>query len=305
MTRARKGPTVTIPVWHSVACAECGERWDVHEADVTALVRAQGRACRCQARDKNNETTWLHPPTDVAGHEVRPILCGSCGYAKKFGWPPAGQEDDDMAKGKKSPTSKTNGASETRNAKGRKGFGASVAEHVLKADPSAPIERRRFKQKLPCPLPADEAAKRGHELAIVCREFEEWRESRKLANIKAREERTYFEERIAELRVEAEFSTVSRDVECVESLIPSLKAIRVIRMDTGQVIEDRPARSDELQTGLFGEDLGKLAEAAAKAITDKANKAKGKASEPEPPFGESPGDLMAAQTGDDDGELGL
>jgi hypothetical protein len=165
---------------------------------------------------------------------------------KKFDSPPASDEGDTMAK------KKTNVAPlATSNGKPTKKGSIGTLGEVAKVTRSEAVERRRYRQQLPCKIDEAVSHAKGLELARVCRERKEFEELRAAENREAREKAAYFDETIERLRIEVEGCVETRTVECVDMLLPT-NEIQVMRTDTGEVIETRPAKASELQESLLG-----------------------------------------------------
>jgi len=111
---------------------------------------------------------------------------------------------------------------------------------------------RVYEEKLPCEVPAAERIEAGKKLAHATRAYAEWREKRKLINIKGREERVHFEETIEELSTAVEAGEIERRVDCQDFLVTKGgdKWIEVVRLDTKEVVLKREPTPDELQEGL-------------------------------------------------------
>jgi hypothetical protein len=112
-------------------------------------------------------------------------------------------------------------------------------------------------RSLPCELTNEEKRLRGEALAQKRQEWEEVERARKAATQKAKAE----QERIdaeADLLAEAiRTGREYRDIEVVERKNIDIRMMETIRMDTGEVIDSRPLRSDEMQTTLFPISGGK------------------------------------------------
>jgi len=116
------------------------------------------------------------------------------------------------------------------------------------------VERHRYEEKLPCKVEGVDIDAAAQEMARVHRQREAMREQKRETNAKFRERLNFFDERMTELGEIVEHKTERRSVEVVEYLIARTNEIRVVRQDTGEVIETRAAKADELQDGLFEQD---------------------------------------------------
>lgn len=151
----------------------------------------------------------------------------------------------------------------------------------MNIDPSAPVERARYKEFLPCEIADGIAHVAGDELAKLIQERAVFLERRKSENAKAREKRAFFDERIEELGAMIGTRTEKRQVECVEYLHPDEKKIVVVRLDTGETVSNRVAEPDDMQ------EVMPLLDGTGKPIQETKGKGKsGRRTDPEPPFGE-------------------
>jgi hypothetical protein len=117
-----------------------------------------------------------------------------------------------------------------------------------------------YEEKLPCAIPIEEEHAAGKELALTIRRFSAWRDKRKAENIKAREEKTFFEGRIDELGEAIEQHSVTRRVPCRDFLVTKngKSVIEVVRLDTQAVVMTREPTDEERQDGMgFGEPATK------------------------------------------------
>jgi hypothetical protein len=104
---------------------------------------------------------------------------------------------------------------------------------------------------LPCELTNEEKRLRGEALAQKRQEWEEVERAKKAAtqHAKAEQERIDAE---ADLLAEAiRTGREYRDIEVNEQKNLDSRAMETIRLDTGEVIDSRALRSDEMQTGLW------------------------------------------------------
>ena len=123
-------------------------------------------------------------------------------------------------------------------AKGPGKFAAAVAASEANGSPPLrkPVERRRFKEKLPVKIAAEAVAEKGDALAKVIHERNEMLEEQRESNSGFRERRAYFDQRLDELADSIESKTEIRLVPCIEYLIAETNEIQVVRQDTGEVV---------------------------------------------------------------------
>lgn len=115
-----------------------------------------------------------------------------------------------------------------------------------------PVERARYDDRLPCKLDPVDLPARAYELAKVTHDLEETRERKRESNAKYRERITFLQERANELAESVEGKTELRSVEVVEYLLPRTNTVRIVRSDTGEIVEEHAATPEDLQEGLFG-----------------------------------------------------
>jgi hypothetical protein len=163
----------------------------------------------------------------------------------------------DMAKPKKAKKKMT----------GEKPAGATKANgnaaEAAKGGPPerARIERRRYKEKLPCAIPPEEVVFKADEMAATYRKVEALKEEKRTALADFRDQKAHLDETLADLATAVEQHTVSRDVDVIEYLIDGTGTIEVVRQDTLEVVICKAATSEDLQERIFA----KIDEANAKA----------------------------------------
>jgi hypothetical protein len=109
-------------------------------------------------------------------------------------------------------------------------------------------------RRLPCPLTSKELLERGQQLAAVQEESEQLEEARKAADATAKAEIKRLDERATRLRRDIIRKEEDRDIECdvAHDYIHGL--VTVTRVDSGEVVEERPMRMEERQATLITED---------------------------------------------------
>lgn len=148
--------------------------------------------------------------------------------------------------------------------------------------PDVPLERARYREKLPVAINEAIAFVASNELARVIVERASFLEARKAQNAKARERRAHYDEAIEELGAKINKRTEMKEVECIEYLDPMKKEIFIVRQDTAEIVSRRPAEADDMQETLL-DGTGKPIVGASPKKRKKGDKA-----EPEPPFGDMP-----------------
>jgi hypothetical protein len=214
------------PHWSLRHCATCGEPLNLRSDMIPYLAGGLPSACdRCK-------------PRDFAAFGWTPHACAICGapfYAPDFNDPDlpcqvchnVTQENRPMAakKNSKGPATKT-------------------------IDGRKLVERARYEQMLPCKIPVDEVEVKAGQLAKVIRERDEMLDRKRESNAAYREKIAFFDERLKELATSVENKTEQQSVSCVEWLVPETNEIRVIREDTGEIVETRTADAQDLQDPL-------------------------------------------------------
>ena len=112
------------------------------------------------------------------------------------------------------------------------------------------VERKRYKDKLPVKIPLDRVAENADELAKVIGQREMMLEEKRQANAKFRDKIHFFDERLTELGESVRSKTEIRDVEVVEMLIVETNEIRIVRLDTGEIVSTRTAEVQDRQEAL-------------------------------------------------------
>jgi hypothetical protein len=112
------------------------------------------------------------------------------------------------------------------------------------------MSERQETRSLPCTLTDAEVLERSAELAEVVTDYAEI-EGEKSAHAK------HFKERLDGLRSreralarEISSRSVERDVECVIRQDPIRGCVETMRLDTGELIEDRPMTAEERQLAM-------------------------------------------------------
>jgi hypothetical protein len=207
------------PRWTLRHCASCGQPINLR-SDMTLP-----RACdRCDPRDfeafgwTRHACAVCHAPFYAPRFDDPNLPCQVCQHITLESSPMA-------AKKSKAPATKT-------------------------IDGRKLVERARYDQMLPCKIPVDEVEVKASQLAKVIRERDEMLDRKRESNAAYREKIAFFDERLKELATSVENKTAEQSVSCVEWLIPETNEIRVIREDTGEIVETRTADAADLQEPL-------------------------------------------------------
>lgn len=113
-----------------------------------------------------------------------------------------------------------------------------------------PVERARYQDSLPCTIGTDDVQVRASELAKVIRARDRLLDEKRESNATYRERIAFFDERLKELAESVEGKTERRPVDCVEYLYPEQGEVRVVRLDTNEVVESRTATAEDMQESL-------------------------------------------------------
>ena len=108
-----------------------------------------------------------------------------------------------------------------------------------------------FPRSLKCPLTQDEKDQAGIRLARIAVEIEEKKDAIKEATGGLKLSIKNLEAEARTLGRSLLDGTLEREVRCEELLDLGDKRINTIRLDTGAVVDSRPATSEELQGNLF------------------------------------------------------
>jgi hypothetical protein len=130
---------------------------------------------------------------------------------------------------------------------------ASVRANGGMAVHQEPVERRRFKDQLPCRIDDATVALKAAQLASFIHKREALRVERREANAVFREKLSYFDETLQDLATSVDLHTETRPVDCVERLTAQ-NEIETVRLDTGEIVDTRPAEAADLQESLPGTD---------------------------------------------------
>lgn len=106
-------------------------------------------------------------------------------------------------------------------------------------------------RNLPVELTKDEIRLRGEELARKHAEWDEVESARKAADKEAKGKLERIEAESKELANNIRTGREYRDIEVREVKNTDTLTMDLVRVDTGEVVESRPLRADELQVGLF------------------------------------------------------
>ena len=176
-----------------------------------------------------------------AHHPKDPAYCNVCEHERKA----------KMSKGKKAKKASTANANK---AEGWDEAAAASAQVVEEAKGPAPefTEIRRFKDRLKVAVSNEEHATLSAEFARQYRLRETALEARRNDMAHPKEILTGIDQRMAELAESVEVHVKYEDVECVERLYGD-NEVRIVRVDTGDVIETRVADPEDLQPELFDE----------------------------------------------------
>jgi hypothetical protein len=131
-------------------------------------------------------------------------------------------------------------------------------------------ERRRYTQALPVTAKPDEIATMADQMANLQIEKGEVEKEKREHNAEFREKLAGLKDRLDELAKNVKAHTRTEEVECIEMLDEATSEIRVMRVDTGEQIEFRQAKAEDLQETMF--DSPKAAKGKkAKASQDEAS----------------------------------
>ena len=147
---------------------------------------------------------------------------------------------------KKKTGKKTKAGRDTEGAPAKKHANGKSEAVVLRE----PIERKRFKEKLPVPISRNHLETKSQELAKVINDREAILVEKRAVNAEYREKLSFYDERLLQLAVDCTTHSEAREVECVEELVIETQTVRTVRLDTGAVIKERAATSDDLQVGI-------------------------------------------------------
>jgi hypothetical protein len=106
-------------------------------------------------------------------------------------------------------------------------------------------------RNLPVELTKDEIRLRGEELARKHAEWDEVENARKTAQTEAKGKIERIEAESKLLANNIRTGREYRDIEVREVRNDTTLSMDLVRQDTGEVIESRPLRTDELQTTIF------------------------------------------------------
>lgn len=101
-------------------------------------------------------------------------------------------------------------------------------------------------RKLKCDLSEQEVRERADKLAMLVGEKDSLEDSRKVDS-KRRKEIDQLGATMCRLGIEISTRSEFRNVECVEERDWDDKTVSLVRKDTGEVVESRKMRPDELQ----------------------------------------------------------
>lgn len=179
---------------------------------------------------------------NVRTHIPEPWLCFLCRTTE-----PTTQGDETMAAKKKKKAKgipAVSGEAPDTNGKGAEAATAGPPDR-------ARIERRRYKEKLPCAIPPEEVVFKADEMAVVYRKVEALKEEKRNALADFRDRKAQLEENLGDLATAVEQHTISREVDVVEYLIDGTGTIEVVRQDTLEVVIVKAATSEDLQERIF------------------------------------------------------
>ena len=142
---------------------------------------------------------------------------------------------------------------EKSNSRGAKKFSSAIA--ASKQNGTAPghhlVERKRYTTELDVTAKPEEVAAMAGTLADLEIERESIKAEKCDALAGFRDTLEGIDGRIAELAAAVKGHTKKEQVECVEYLDEATGGIRVVRQDTKEEIEYRPAEKEDLQESMF------------------------------------------------------
>ena len=106
---------------------------------------------------------------------------------------------------------------------------------------------------LPCEMTEEQVIQKAQELAAAVKEHEDHAATTKDIAGKRREELAAIEDRTRKLCRMVTTRTEERKVEVSEVLFG--REVNLIRLDTGEVVETRPAKEDDVTASLFEEGV--------------------------------------------------
>lgn len=107
-----------------------------------------------------------------------------------------------------------------------------------------------FKIDIPVDLTPAELARMKDDLAIAAVELEELTDEARESAARFREERKELKGKVRNLARTIKHGKVPRPIECRRVLDPEARTVETVRVDTGEVVDSRAARPDELQGAL-------------------------------------------------------
>jgi hypothetical protein len=113
--------------------------------------------------------------------------------------------------------------------------------------------RRTYMMDLPVRISEEESIKCGHQMVREIRKREALDEERREANAQFRQRREAIDAREKELAESFENHTKKAPVKVEEHLIVETNEVKIIRIDTGEVVETKTADAQDRQETLFGE----------------------------------------------------
>lgn len=116
------------------------------------------------------------------------------------------------------------------------------------------LKSRKFSQVLPCVLDSKACAERGVELAKICQDIPGIEDEKKLSAKQFQERLDALYAKQQELAKQVRESAEEKNVECEEVIDLGAGTLKVIRLDTGAILETRKLKDEELQAEL---NLGK------------------------------------------------
>ena len=113
------------------------------------------------------------------------------------------------------------------------------------------IEITKTKELLRCDLTPEEIKDYGDRLARKCSEIDEIEDQKKaiMSDLKSRIDSANTEKSSLARKIQNKYEF--RDVPCEIRKDYGLKLVQSVRLDTGEVINERTMTADELQAGLF------------------------------------------------------
>lgn len=112
----------------------------------------------------------------------------------------------------------------------------------------------KFEMTLKCHLTEDEVRARAQGLAIVQKEIEENEARKKDVDDRLKTEKKGLEHQRGVLAREVREETTFRPVDCIERIDAESEMVQTVRIDTGEIVQTRPAKDSDRQGVLVPRD---------------------------------------------------